>query len=38
MIINNLQHTSEEVKAKNKKHLTRARVTEENCVAEMKTR
>jgi len=25
MIINNLQHTGEEVKAKNKKHLTRAR-------------
>ena len=26
MIINNLQHAGEEVKAKNKKHLTRARV------------
>lgn len=26
MIINNLRHTGEEVKAKNKKHLTRARV------------
>lgn len=39
MIINNLQHTGEEVKAKNKNHLTRARVkTEENCVAEMKNK
>jgi len=26
MIINNLRHIGEEVKAKNKKHLTRARV------------
>lgn len=39
MIINNLRHTGEEVKAKNKNHLTRARVkTEENCVAEMKNK
>ena len=40
MIINNLQHTGEEVKAKNKNHLTRARVkkTEENCSAEMKNK
>ena len=39
MTINNLRHTGEEVKAKNKNHLTRARVkTEENCVAEMKNK
>ena len=39
MIINNLQHAGEEVKAKNKNHLTRARKRQKkNCVAEMKNK